>query len=95
MNAYLVTERMTANDDGILPSRNRLRDTLQDNRLTEDGTAKNVSDGAIRAPPHLLELEFFDASLIRGDGSALDTDAVLQNCFRRVHSDFITGLDST
>ena len=86
---------MTPDDNWVLPSRYWLRDTIQDNGLTEDSATENVSDSAVRAPPHLLQLEFLNTSLIRSDGRALDADAVLEDCFRGLDCDFITGLDSS
>ena len=93
--SHLVSECVTSDNDRLLPSRNRLGYAIQDDGLTEDGTAKNVTDCAVRAPPHLLQLEFLNTSLIRSDGRALDADAVLEDCFRRLDCDFITGLDSS
>ena len=85
---------MTSNDNGVLPSGYRLGDTVQNNWFTEDSTTEDVSDSTIRAPPHLLQLELFDTSLIRSDGRALDTDAILENCFRGFDCYFIASLDS-
>lgn len=36
---------------------NDARDVGDHNRLAEDGSVENVSDGAIGALPHLLEIE--------------------------------------
>lgn len=41
---YLVAKRMPSDDDGVHPPGNRLRYSLQHNRLTEDGSAKDVPD---------------------------------------------------
>ena len=83
---------MTSNYDRVLPSWYRPRDTLEDDRLAEDGTAKDVTDGTVGALPHLLELELLDTSLIGSDSGALDTDTVLQNGLSRFNSHFVIGL---
>lgn len=51
-----------------------------------------MTDGTVRAPPHLLQLELFYSSFVRGDSSALDTDIVLFDGLGRVDSDLIIGL---
>ena len=61
------------------------RDVLADDRLPENGSAKNVSDRAIRRLPHLLELELFHPGLIRSDGGALDANVVLLDGVRAVN----------
>lgn len=40
----------------------------------------------------LLQLEFFNTSLIRCNGSALDTDGVLLNSLGSINSDLVVGL---
>jgi hypothetical protein len=47
-----------------------------------------MTDGTVRAPPHLLQLEFF----VRGDSSAFDTDVVLLDGLGRVDGDLVVGL---
>jgi len=42
--AVLVTEGVTADDDGLGPSGNGLGDLLEDDGLAEDGAAKDVTD---------------------------------------------------
>lgn len=44
---YLITKCMTANDNGFSPARNDTRDIVQNNRLTENCTVQNVTDGTI------------------------------------------------
>ena len=63
--AILVTEGVTANDDGIGPARHEARDIVDDDRLAENHAAKDVADRAVGRAPHLLEVEFFDALLHR------------------------------
>ncbi len=48
---------MSANNDGLSPARNKTRDVLAKDGLTENSTTKNVSDGAIGGLPHLLQAE--------------------------------------
>ena len=74
--AVLVTECVTADDDRLGPARNQARHVLDDDRCAEDGAAQDVSDGAVRRQPHLLEVELLDAGLVGGDRRALHADAV-------------------
>lgn len=83
---------MTTNDDGLLPSRYGLRYALEDNRLTEYCTSKNVANGSVRAPPHLLKVELLDTSLIWGDSGAFNAHAVLQDGLGRFNRDLVTCL---
>ena len=92
-NSHLVSECVTSDNDRLLPSRNRLGYAIQDDGLTEDGTSKNVADCAVRAPPHLPQVELLYTSLIGGDGCTFDTDAVLEDSLGRVNCHFIVGLD--
>lgn len=41
---------------------------------------------------NLLEVELLDTGLIRSDGSALDTDLVLDDSLRSVDGDLVVGL---
>ena len=78
--------------NGLLPSRNRLGYAIQDDGLTEDGTSKNVADCAVRAPPHLLQVELLYTSLIGGNGCTFDTDTVLNNGIGGVYGDLVVRL---
>lgn len=73
----MITESMSSNDDWLGPSWNISWDVAADDWLSEDGTTEVVSDCSIWRLPHLLEFEFFDSSLIWGNGGALDTNLVL------------------
>lgn len=53
----LVAESVTTNDDGPGPSRNDTGHVLEHDGLTEDGSAENVTDGAVGRLPHGLEVE--------------------------------------
>ncbi|CAB4566819.1 unannotated protein [freshwater metagenome] len=46
--AVLITECVAADDDGLGPVWDQSRDILDDDRLTEDDTAEDVADGAVR-----------------------------------------------
>lgn len=46
-----------ANGDGLGPARDKAGDVFADDRLSEDGSPKDVPDGSIRALPHFLQLE--------------------------------------
>ena len=59
------------------PSRNQPRDGFTNDRLSEDGSSQDVSDGSVGREPHLLKAELDDAFLVGGDGRALDGDVVL------------------
>lgn len=52
LGTVLVTEGVAADDDGLLPARDEAGNAGDDNRLTEDGTAKGVSDGSVGGQPH-------------------------------------------
>jgi hypothetical protein len=58
----------------------------------EDGAAQVVPNGAVGRQPHLLELELLDALLVRGDGGALDADAVFLDGLGGVQGDLVVGL---
>ena len=83
---------MTPDDNWVLPSRYWLRDTIQDNGLTEDSATENVSDSAVRAPPHLLQLELLHTRLIGRDGRALDTHTVLLDGLGRLDGNLVARL---
>lgn len=90
--AHLVTKRMTADDNGVDPAWYWAGDALEHDGLAEDGTTQNVADGAIRALPHLLELELLHTRLIGGNGRALDTHAVLENGLGGIDGNLVARL---
>lgn len=47
LGLVLVTEGVAADGDGLLPAGDKAGDVVNDNGLTEDGTAKDVSDGCL------------------------------------------------
>jgi len=90
----LVTEGMSANNDGLFPAGNVSGDTVDDDGLSEDGTLKIVSNGSVGGFPHLLEVEFLDSGLIRSDGGALDTDLAFLDGLGSVKGDLVVSLIS-
>ena len=72
----LIAEGVTADHDGLGPAGHQARHVLHHDRLAEHGAAQDVADRAVGRAPHLLEAEFLDPRLVRGDGRALDADAV-------------------
>src|SRR5690606_34275298 len=89
--AVLVAEGMTPDDDRLRPARHQPRDVLADDGLAEDDAAEDVTDGAVRRLPHLLEAEFLHPRFIRRDGGAFYADAVLLDGVRRVDRDLVVG----
>ena len=92
LGAVLVTESVTADDNGLLPAGHQARHLGDDDGFSEDGAAEVVPDGAVGRQPHLLELELLHALLIGSDGGALDTDAVLLNGLCGVQGDLVVCL---
>src|SRR5262249_22672546 len=66
-------------------------DVGHDDRLAEDHATKDVTDGAVGRPPHLLQPELDHPGLVRGDGRALDADAVPLNGVGRVDGHLVPG----
>ena len=87
--SVLITESVSADNDGFFPAGHKFRDVADDDGLTEDGAADDVSDGTVGGLPHLLKVELGDTSLIRGDGCALNANLAGLDCFSGVDSDLI------
>ena len=77
---------------GCVQPGHEARHVAADDGLAEDDAAEDVADGAVGALPHLLEVELFDARLVRRDGRALDADAVLLDGVGGVDRDLVAGL---
>jgi hypothetical protein len=90
--AVLVAESMTGDDDRLGPTGHQTRHVAADDRFAEDGAAQHVTDRAVGRFPHLLQIEFLNARLVRGDGRALHADAVLLDRIGRIESDLIRSL---
>jgi len=52
--AVLITESVTADDDGLLPAGHETGNARNDDGLTEDGSAESVSDGTVGRQPHCI-----------------------------------------
>lgn len=92
LGLVLVTVSVSSNNNGLFPARNNCGDSGNDNGLTENSTAKDVSNGTVGRKPHLLEVEFLHTGLIRSDGGTLDTDLVLDDGLSSINSDPIVSL---
>lgn len=57
-----------------------------------EGHSQDIPDSSVRRQPHLLQLEFLDAALIRGDGGALDAHAIFLDGLGRVDGNLVIGL---
>ena len=89
--SVLITISMSADDNWLGPSWHKSRDVGNDNWLSEDGTIENVSNGAVRTLPHLLETELLDPAFIRSDGSALNTNLALLNSLCSINCNLIVS----
>jgi hypothetical protein len=87
----LVPVRMTADHDGLRPSRHEARDVRADDGLAEDHATQDVADRAVRRLPHLLQLELLDPGLVGGDGGTLHTDTVLEDRVGRIDGHLVIG----
>ena len=88
----LVAEGVAADDDRLRPARHEARHVAAYDRLAEDHPAEDVADGAVGRLPHLLELEFLDALLVRRDGGAFHADADLFDRIGAVDRYLVVGL---
>ena len=89
--AVLVTKRVSSNNDWLSPSWHAARDILHDDWLSEDSSVKDVSNGTVRAPPHLLEVELFNSALVGSDRRALDGHLVLLGGIGCVDCNMVVG----
>ena len=85
---------MTTNDNWLSPSWNKTWDCWNDDWLSKDGSTKDVADRAVRALPHLLEVELLDPRLVGRDRRALDADLVLEDSLGSFDCHFVVGLGS-
>ena len=82
---------MSSDDDGFFPSWNESGNVLDDDGFSEDSAIEYISDGSIRALPHLLELELLDSRLIGRDGGALDSNFTLFDGLCGFDGDLVVG----
>ena len=47
VNKNLISEGVTANNDGLCPAGNQTGDCLADDWLPEDGASEDVTDGSV------------------------------------------------
>ena len=85
---------MSSNDNRFLPARYGTRDPFKNDGFTEDSTTEDIPNGSIGTLPHLLEVELLHTSLIRCDGRALDTDAVLLNGLGGFNRNLVVSLQA-
>lgn len=91
LGLVLVAVRMTTDHNRIGPARHQTRNVRAENWLAKNGATEDVTDGAVRRQPHLLQLELLDALLIGRDRGALDADIVLQNGVCTIDGHLIVG----
>ena len=60
--------------------------------IASSDKSRNQTHRSIWTSPHFLQLEFFDSSLVRSDGSAFHTDRVFLDSFGTINSDLIVCL---
>ena len=89
-----ISEGMSSDDNGLIPVRDESWDVLDEDGFSENSSVQIVSDGSIGTLPHLLEFEFFDSSLIRGDSGTLDTNFAFLDGFGGVKGDLVVSLVS-
>ncbi len=89
--AVLVAVGVAADDDRLRPAGHEARHVLADDRLAEDDAAEDVADRAVRALPHLLEIELLHARLVGRDGRAFDADAAGLDRVGRVDRHLVVG----
>lgn len=89
--AVLVSVCVSADDNGLSPSRDESWNVADHDWLAEDCSIENVPNGSIGGFPHLLKVEFLNSVLVRGDGCAFDSDLVLQHCVGAVNSNLIVS----
>lgn len=87
----LVSESMTSDYDWFFPAWDKSRNILDDNRLTENSTIKNISDSTIRTFPHFLQLELLNSSLIRSNSGTFNTNFTLFDSISSINSNLIVS----
>ena len=87
--AVLITECVSTNNDWLGPAWDATRDIRDDDRLSEHGTIKDVSDRSIGTPPHLLKVEFFNSTFVRSDSRALHGNLMPLSCFGGIDGNLV------
>ena len=70
---------------------NKTWNVADDDWFAEDHATKDVADSSVGRLPHLLQAKLFNACFIRSNSCALNTNAMLLNCFSGIDSDLIIG----
>ena len=82
---------MTADHNWFAPMWNQPWNVLDDDWFAEYNSTQDVTDSSVRRLPHLLQIEFFNASFVRCDGCALNADAMLLNRTGAIDGDLVVG----
>ena len=90
--AVLITKSMAANANRGCPVWNQTRNIAAHNWLTENSAIKDVANGAVRALPHLLQIELFHACLVRRNGGTLYSNTILLDGIGGVDGYLVVGL---
>ena len=90
-STILITKRVSSNNNWLGPSWNTSGDVFNDDWLTEDNTADDVSDSAIGGLPHLFKIEFLNTCFVRSDSSALNTNFACFDRISAVNCDLVIG----
>ena len=90
--AVLIAESMTANDDRRGPVGDQPRNIVDHDGFAENGAIENIADRAVRALPHLFQVEFFYPRFIRRDGGAFDADTILADGIGCIDGHLVIGL---
>ena len=85
---------MPANDDGLGPVVDKTGDVVDHDGLPENGSIEIVSNGAVGALPHLLQLELFHSGFIGGDGGTLNSDFAVLDSFGGIKRHFVVSFIS-
>jgi hypothetical protein len=90
-SSVLVSESVSSNYNWFSPAGNKSWNVFDNDWLTEDSSAKNVSNSSVWRFPHLLELKLLDASLIGCNGGAFDANSALLDRHSSINSDLVIG----
>ena len=77
---------VTSDRDRLLPALHCRLDRRDRDGRTEYRTVEHRTDGSVGALPHFVEFVFVHTLVVRRDGSALYSYAVLLRCFSRIES---------
>ena len=90
----LVAKCVSSNDNWLCPTRNEPWYIFSNNRLSENSSAKDISDCTIWGFIHTFEIKFFYTLLIRCYSSAFDAHSIFFDCISGVNCDLVVGLVS-